>query len=106
MKVNHRQLRDRGNAKQDELFSRIKTMVDEEHQDIGVTAGGTVLVTEGNRETGSSSPILCKYTNSSTNAVSIVLKARQLFQCDQQLMYNNPSSSYLTNWIHVKEVKR
>ncbi len=39
--MNHRQLRDRGSAKQDELFDRIKTMVDEEHQDIGVTAGGT-----------------------------------------------------------------
>ena len=72
----------------------------------GTTCGGTVLVTEGNRETGSSSPIFGKYTNSSTNAVSIVLKARQLFQCDQQLVYNNPSSSYLTNWIHVEEVKR
>ena len=47
-----------------------------------------------------------KYTNSSTNPVNNVLKARQLFQCDQQLVYNNPSSSYLTNWIHVEEVKR
>ena len=72
----------------------------------GTTCGGTVLVTEGNRETGSSSPIFGKYTNSSTNPVNIVLKARQLFQCDQQLVYNNPSSSYLTNWIHVEEVKR
>ena len=67
---------------------------------------GSVFVTEGNRETGSSSPIFGKYANSSTNSVNIVLKARQLYQCDQQLMYNNPSSSYLTNWIHVEEVKR
>jgi hypothetical protein len=34
----------------------------------GTTCGGTVLVTEGSRETGSSSPILGKYTNSSRSS--------------------------------------
>ena len=72
----------------------------------GTTAGGTVLVTEGNRETSSCSPIFAKHTNSSANPVNIVLKARQLFQCDQQLMYNMPGASYLTNWLHVEEVER
>ena len=72
----------------------------------GTTCGGTVLVTEGNRETGSSSPLFAKYTNSSTNQVQISLKARQLYSADQQLVYNQPGASYLTNWVHVEEVRR
>ena len=60
-------------------------------------------MTEGNRETGSSSPTCAKYTNSSTNPVNIVLKGRQMFSADQQLIYNNPSNSYLTNWVTFRK---
>ena len=71
-----------------------------------VTIGSSVFVCEGNRESGSCSPIYGLYTNSSTSAKQIVLYGKQLFSADQSLIFNNPSTSYMTNWIDVTEVKR
>ena len=70
------------------------------------TIGSSVFACEGNRESGSSSPIYGVYTNSSLSAKQIVLYGKQLYSADQMLMYNNPSTSYETKWVQVTEVNR
>ena len=71
----------------------------------GSTVGGPVFCAEQNGETGNSSPILGKFSNTSTNALTITINGRQMFSADQSLRLNDPSLGN-TTWIEVKEVKR
>ena len=68
--------------------------------------GALFWLQKATEKLGAVRPFFGKYTNSSTNPVNVVLKAQQLYQCDQQLMFNNPSNSFLCNWIHEEEVAR
>ena len=72
----------------------------------GTVVGATLfLVGHGTTiESGASSPIYAKYTNSSTATKTIMLRGQSLFASNQgTCFYNNIS---LANWVHVEEVKR
>ena len=71
-----------------------------------VLIGGSVVVTEGNRESGSGSPTMALYNNSDLTPKTITLTGRQLFSADQSLFLSNPDSSYKTHWVYVEEAKR
>jgi hypothetical protein len=71
----------------------------------GTVVGATLfLVGHGTIESGASSPIFARYTNSSTATKTIMLRGQSLFASNQgTCFYNNIS---LANWVHVEEVKR
>ena len=66
--------------------------------------GGTLLRTIGTSETGSSSPCIGQYTNSSLTAKTITVRARQTGSANDQLMFNNAGTD--STWLHIEEVKR
>ena len=71
-----------------------------------VSQGDRILSTNGNRESGSSSPCFGRYTNSSLTAKTISIRARQIYSADQSLLYNNHGGGLKPNWLYVEEVKR
>ena len=66
--------------------------------------GGTLLRTIGTSETGSSSPCIGQYTNTSLTAKTITVRARQTGSANDQLMFNNAGTD--STWLHIEEVKR
>ena len=70
----------------------------------GSAVGGTLLRTIGTSETGSSSPCIGQYTNSSLTAKTITVRARQTGSANDQLMFNNAGTD--STWLHIEEVKR
>ena len=70
------------------------------------TIGSTIFKTDGNRESGSTSPIWGQYTNSSTSAKQIVLYGKQTHSADQPLILNANTASDHQTWIQITEVKR
>ena len=70
----------------------------------GSAVGGTLLRTIGTSETGSSSPCIGQYTNSSLTAKVITVRARQTGSANDQLMFNNAGVD--STWLHIEEVKR
>ena len=70
----------------------------------GSAVGGTLLRTIGTSETGSSSPCIGQYTNTSLTAKTITVRARQTGSANDQLMFNNAGVD--STWLHIEEVKR
>ena len=70
----------------------------------GSAVGGTLLRTIGTSETGSSSPCIGQYTNTSLTAKTITVRARQTGSANDQLMFNNAGTD--STWLHIEEVKR
>ena len=68
--------------------------------------GSTTFKCLGNRESGSTSPVWGRYTNSSTSAKQIVLYGKQTHSADQGLHLNGNLGSAKQTWIQITEVKR
>ena len=53
-----------------------------------VTIGSSVFTTNGDRESGSSSPVWAQYTNSSLSVKQIVLNGKQMYSVDQSFFFS------------------